>query len=92
MATKTNIELGDQTKQLYEWAEELLLSDDVTQFLKFCKDEGTEATETVSYTKFLTLKEEFESWIIVLNDKGWQGIPYQLFTKNSELHKFYKMW
>ena len=57
---------GDQQKQLYEWAEGEFSEGkgQVQQFLDFCKyydKEVHEATDIVSYTKFLTLKEKFEA-------------------------------
>ena len=61
MTKKTKVELGDQQKSVYEWAEELLFSDDVPQFLGFCKQVFYEATDVISYTEFLTLKEKFEA-------------------------------
>ena len=51
----------EEMKLLYEWAEESLFVDEVTRFLHFCKDEGKEATDILSYVEFLTLKEKFES-------------------------------
>ena len=61
MTKKTKLELGDQQKQLYEWAEEQMFADDVPQFLGFCKQSFYEATDVISYTEFLTLKEKFEA-------------------------------
>jgi hypothetical protein len=61
MTKKTKVELGDQQKSVYEWAEESLFSDDVPQFLGFCKQAFYEATDVISYTEFLTLKEKFEA-------------------------------
>ena len=57
-----NVDLVDEHKQLYEWAEDQLFSDEVQRFLQYCRGtEGKEATDVVSYTEFLTLKEKFES-------------------------------
>ena len=49
------------SKQLYKWAEEGLAINQISNFLKFCKQENHEATEMVRYAQFLTLKEQFES-------------------------------
>ena len=54
-------DLQDQFKSLCEWAEEQLFSDEVSRFLQFCRGECHEATDVISYTEFLTLKEKFES-------------------------------
>jgi hypothetical protein len=48
-------------KQLYKWAEEGLAINQVSNFLKFCKNDNHEATEMVTYAQFLTFKEKFES-------------------------------
>jgi len=60
MTKKKNVN-GDLQKSVYEWAEELLFSDDLPQFLSFCKQAFYEATDVISYTEFLTLKEKFEA-------------------------------
>lgn len=65
MANKTDIELVDQEKYLYEWAEGEFSEGQgqVLRFLDFCKHDDKEvheATDIISYTKFLTLKERFE--------------------------------
>lgn len=62
MTQKINIDLVDQKKQLYKWAEDAFFENDgeVSRFLDFIKQEGKEPTEVVSYTEFLTLKEEFK--------------------------------
>ena len=49
------------SKQLYKWAEEGLAINQISNFLKFCKDDDHEATEIVTYADFLTLIEKFES-------------------------------
>jgi len=63
MTKKTNIKLEEQPKHLYEWAEaESEFSEgngQVSAFLYFSKQEGKEATEVISYTDFLVLKEMF---------------------------------
>ena len=61
MPKKKRIDQCDQQKALYEWAEEALFFDDVPQFLGFCKQAFYEATDVISYTEFLTLKEKFEA-------------------------------
>ena len=61
MTKKTKSELGEQQKQLYEWAEEQLFSDDVHQFLGFCKQSFYEPTDVISYHEFLVLKDKFEA-------------------------------
>jgi hypothetical protein len=60
MGKKTNIN-GEQQKPLYEWAEEQLFADDVSQFLGFCKLDMYEPTDVVPYHEFLVLKEKFEA-------------------------------
>lgn len=47
-------------KQLYKWAEEGLAINQVSNFLKFCKNDNHEATEMVTYAEFLILKAKFE--------------------------------
>ena len=67
MANKTNVELKNGGKHLYVWAEELLFSDEVSNFLSRCKnEEGKEPTDVMTYTEFLTLKEKIENqrWIL----------------------------
>jgi len=62
--TNVSTDLCEQQKSLRDWAEEGLMFDEVQRFLKFCKDDDKEvhkATEIVSYTEFLTLKERFEA-------------------------------
>jgi hypothetical protein len=63
MENKTNIELVDEQKYLYEWAEaESEFSEgngQVSAFLYFSKREGKDATEMMSYTEYLVLKEKF---------------------------------
>ena len=54
-------EISGDIKLLYEWAEECLFSDQVGRFLDFCKYEGYEQTEILTYSEFLILKEKFES-------------------------------
>jgi hypothetical protein len=59
--TKKKIVNGDQQKSIYDWAEELLFSDDLPMFLNFCKQDMYEPTDIVSYTEFQVLKEKFEA-------------------------------
>jgi len=59
--TKKKIVNGDQQKSIYDWAEELLFSDDLSMFLSFCKQDMYEPTDIVSYTEFRVLKEKFEA-------------------------------
>ncbi|MBQ5945404.1 hypothetical protein IJL65_03260 [bacterium] len=47
-------------QELYVWAEDTLLSDEVDLFLHFCKREGKDPEDVISYEEFLKLKKEFE--------------------------------
>lgn len=51
----------ERYKKLYEWSKEVFLFDQGSRFIQFCKDEGRELDEVVSYTDFLILKEKFEA-------------------------------
>ena len=53
-------DLGERFQALRDWANEGLMFDDVPRFLRFCEDEDYKATDVVSYTSFLVLKEKFE--------------------------------
>ncbi len=55
------VELQEQQKPLYEWAEERMFSDDVSMFLQFCKQDLYEPMDVVSYGEFLTLNKKFEN-------------------------------
>ena len=57
-----NIDLVDQKKPLYKWAEDVFFENngEVSRFLDFIKQEGKEPTEVLSYTDFLVLKAKFE--------------------------------
>ena len=58
------LELAEQKKPLYEWAEGLNEGKgEVSRFLDFCKhdEEIHEATDVITYSEFLVLKERFEA-------------------------------
>lgn len=57
------LELAEQKKPLYEWAEGLNEGKgEVSRFLDFCKHEEIhEATDVITYSDFLVLKEKFEA-------------------------------
>ena len=61
MTKKTNSELVDQQKSVLDWAYEGFKLDIVPRFLDFCKQEGKDQTEVISYTEYLVLKEKFEA-------------------------------
>lgn len=50
----------NEMKQLNEWAKENL-TNQASRFLQYCKEEGHEATDVISYSQFLILQEKFES-------------------------------
>ena len=49
-----------KNQKIYEWAEDVLLSDEVDVFYHFCKRKGKDLEEEISYEGFLELKKEFE--------------------------------
>ena len=51
-----------QIKLLCEWAEEGLFCDQVTPFLKLCKQENYDPMAKVSQDKFLKIKKRFGYW------------------------------
>ena len=61
---RKKIEMGEQQKALYEWAEDTFFENrgEVSRFLAFIKQEGREPLEVVSYTDFLVLKTKFDNW------------------------------
>jgi hypothetical protein len=46
-------------RQLYEWAEGVLLSDEVDRFEDECRRKGKDLEEYVSYEEFDELRKEF---------------------------------
>ena len=87
---RTNLDLEEQMRLLYEWADDRLFSDEVLAFISFCRRNGYEETEILSSSEFDELYKEYKSenpssfWKAVPKQvlslvKGWYGLPYQLF-------------
>ena len=58
---RTNLDLEEQMRLLYEWADDRLFSDEVLAFISFCRRNGYEETEILSSSEFDELYKEYKS-------------------------------